>query len=296
MDADLAVNPLTDLYVNITNPQTIYARVDDITIANSICWATTEITLQVNLLPIFDLDDEYLLCVNTNGSEVVDLPVLETNLSEADYTFEWSLDGSILPTETGSSLAPIVGGTYSVIVTNIATACQNTDSTFVIISEAPFITAEVTTLAFAENNIIEATVIGNGLYEFSLDNGPWQDSNVFENVAPGVHIVTSRDKNGCGISSTSVIVIDYPHFFTPNGDGYHDTWNIGGIATQPDAVIYIFDRFGKLLKQLSPTGTGWDGTFNGEILPSSDYWFTVEYNEPISGSRKQFRAHFTLKR
>ena len=92
------------------------------------------------------------------------------------------------------------------------------------------------------------------------------------------------------------MVMDYPLFFTPNGDGYNDTWNIVGIAMQPNAKIYIFDRYGKLLKQLSPIGTGWDGTFNGELVPTSDYWFTVEYNEPKTGASKQFKAHFTLKR
>ncbi|HZW62389.1 MAG TPA: T9SS type B sorting domain-containing protein, partial [Flavobacteriaceae bacterium] len=62
------------------------------------------------------------------------------------------------------------------------------------------------------------------------------------------------------------------------------------------AKIYIFDRYGKLLKQLSPTGSGWDGMYNGEPLPSSDYWFTVEYYEPEGTTKKQFSAHFTLKR
>ena len=90
--------------------------------------------------------------------------------------------------------------------------------------------------------------------------------------------------------------MDYPLYFTPNNDGYHDTWNIYGISSQPKAKIYRFDRYGKLLKQISPTSEGWDGTFNGNPLPSSDYWFTVEYDEPNDGSLKQFNAHFSLKR
>ena len=92
------------------------------------------------------------------------------------------------------------------------------------------------------------------------------------------------------------MVMDYPKFFTPNGDGYNDTWNISAINGQPNAKIYIFDRYGKLLKQLSPTGAGWNGTYNGNQLPTSDYWFVVEYNEPNTGDRKEFKAHFTLKR
>lgn len=51
--------------------------------------------------------------------------------------------------------------------------------------------------------------------------------------------------------------MDYPPYFTPNGDGYHDTWNIYGIESQLNAKLYIFDRYGKLLKQLGPTGDGW---------------------------------------
>ncbi|WP_157632534.1 T9SS type B sorting domain-containing protein, partial [Cochleicola gelatinilyticus] len=46
--------------------------------------------------------------------------------------------------------------------------------------------------------------------------------------------------------------------------------------------------------QISPTGSGWDGTFNGNPMPSSDYWFQIEYTE--QEVQKEFRGHFTLKR
>ncbi|PSG91540.1 T9SS type B sorting domain-containing protein, partial [Aurantibacter aestuarii] len=129
-------------------------------------------------------------------------------------------------------------------------------------------------------------------------NEPNDGTYTFTDVSAGEHVITVRDKNGCGEASATVLAMDYPLFFTPNGDGYNDTWNIYGIANQPDATIYIFDRMGKLLKQISPTGAGWDGTYNGNPMPTSDYWFTVEYREPNSTSdeKKQFRAHFTLKR
>ncbi|NJM78616.1 MAG: T9SS type B sorting domain-containing protein [Flavobacterium sp.] len=89
-------------------------------------------------------------------------------------------------------------------------------------------------------------------------------------------------------------VIDYPKFFTPNGDGFNDTWNIFGLSSIPNTKIFIFDRYGKLIKQISPAGLGWDGSFNGEQLPSTDYWFTVEYEE--NQQAKVFKAHFALKR
>ncbi|KGD69204.1 T9SS type B sorting domain-containing protein [Flavobacterium aquatile] len=82
--------------------------------------------------------------------------------------------------------------------------------------------------------------------------------------------------------------------FMLNGDGIHENWNIVGLSGQPSSKIYIFDRFGKLIKQISSTSDGWDGTFNGQMMPSTDYWFTVDFME--QGKSKQFKAHFSLKR
>ncbi|MCB0440392.1 MAG: T9SS type B sorting domain-containing protein, partial [Flavobacteriaceae bacterium] len=53
-------------------------------------------------------------------------------------------------------------------------------------------------------------------------------------------------------------------------------------------------RYGKLLKELAPSGPGWDGTFNGAPVPSDDYWFRIEYDQ--DGAAKVFTGHFTLKR
>jgi gliding motility-associated-like protein len=295
-DADLGINPLPILYENTQNSQIIYARVDDITAPNTICYATTDLTLNVNLLPEFSLDDFYVLCVNNNGTEIVAPPILDTGLSVLDYTFEWRLDGTVIIGANDSSYLVTQAGDYSVTVTDNITSCQRTLNTTVNESSPPIVNATVTSLAFSDNNVIEVEVIGIGVYEYSLDGGSWQESNVFEDVSLGEHVITVRDLNGCGIGTDTVIVLDYPKYFTPNGDGFNDTWNIAGINTQPTARIFIFDRFGKLLKQLSSTGIGWNGTFNGANLPAADYWFTVRYLEPSDGRLKQFKAHFALKR
>ena len=382
-DANLGVNPLPDLYENIINPQVIYARVDNNTLAvlpialdlgaltagldldgdgtidtidtdgdgtfdlidvdgdglsdgidanadglfdfvdidgdglgdpvdldndgtfdnqqdGSICFAVAPLTLQVNPLPLVVLDESYILCVNTNGTEVLDPLVLDTGLSEGGYGFEWSFNGTVLAGETGAALSPLQGGSYSVTVTDLATSsvtsCSSTAVTEVIESEPPVLVAEVTTQAFSENHVIVATA-GPGdpeSYEYSLDGGPWQGSGTFSGVSPGLHEVTARDRDGCGLATVEVFVLDYPRYFTPNGDGNHDSWNIAGIGNS--AKIYIFDRYGKLLKQLSPSGPGWDGTYNGNRMPTSDYWFVVEFDEPATGQRRELRAHFALKR
>ena len=200
--------------------------------------------------------------------------------------------------ETESNIIAIQVGNYTVEVTNIITGCSNSVSTIVTVSSPPTLDASIISYAFIEDNVIQVTATGTGEqeYEYSLDYGLWQESDTFSNVSAGEHIVMARDINGCGINLTTIIVIDYPLYFTPNGDGFHDTWNIIAIDTQPNAKIFIYDRYGKLLKQLRPIGKGWDGTFNGFPLPTNDYWFTVEFIEPKDGTLKIFKSHFTLKR
>src|SRR5690606_36132420 len=223
-------------------------------------------------------------------------PVIATFFAPAVYSFEWLLDDVIVPGEEGPALTVTSGGVYTVIATHRETGCVTVGTATVTISSPPVnATAQVTSEAFSDLHTIEVSTQGEGEYEYQLDNGSFQDSPIFNNVTPGNHTVTIRAKNGCGSVTIPVGVIDYPLFFTPNGDGYNDTWNIiGMVHLDPEAKIYIFDRFGRLLTQISPAGPGWDGTYNGNKMPSSDYWFRVEYIE--RDVRKEMRGHFSLKR
>jgi len=151
----------------------------------------------------------------------------------------------------------------------------------------------------SDRNIIEVFVQGTGSYEYSINNGPFQDSPIFIDVPPGENTLVINDKNGCGITEPiPFLVVGYPKFFTPNGDGIHDDWNVLGIETLINPVVFIFDRYGKLLKQLDAATLGWDGTFNGRPMPSSDYWFRLDYSRDEGGVvvANTIRTHFSLKR
>jgi len=294
-DNNAILNPMT--FTNTSNPETVYFRIENN--ANNDCFEVGSFNIILNLRPDVELDEAYILCVDTNGTEEIMVPpTIDTGLDIMNYGFIWYLNGNILPVETGSSLTVVQAGNYSVDVIDNTTGCMNTGNTVVNLSAPPIVTGAVISRPFVDANVIEVTATAPGAqeYEYSLDNGPWQETNIFNNVSPGAHVVYARDINGCGIGSGSLTILDYPLFFTPNGDGFNDTWQISGIADQPSAKIYIYDRYGKLLKQLSPTSIGWDGNFNGQPLPTNDYWFTIEYIEPNNGSLSQFKSHFTLKR
>ena len=302
-DADNALNALPSHYENTINPQIVFARVEN---NKTACFDTAEIQLKVNPLPLFFLEDKYIVCVDNNGEILLPSPIINTGLNNRDYTFEWYLDNVLIAGETNSNITPSQIGAYSVVVTNKTTGCSSKRSTIVIESTPPILEIQQVSVTFVENNAVLAVVKNSentsALYEFSLNDESWvsNDSNnhsyTFENVPAGEHLITVRDVNGCGETSASIILLDFIPYFTPNGDGIHDTWNIKGIENQSDAKLNIFDRYGKLLKQLKPNSPGWDGTFNGYVLPSSDYWFSLTYRDPNTNAQKNFKSHFTLKR
>ena len=159
------------------------------------------------------------------------------------------------------------------------------------------ITASNISNDFDSNQIISVTASGgSGNYEFQLDGGSWQSNSIFEYVTGcEEHIVVARDIDGCIFETqTSVMIMDYPKFFTPNGDGYNDTWNIKCLRENPVAKVSVFDRFGKLIISFSPRENSWDGRFNGQLLPGSDYWFVAEYLNN-NGIQATFRSHFSLR-
>ncbi len=146
---------------------------------------------------------------------------------------------------------------------------------------------------------VEIVTLGDGDYEYALNGGEFQDDPVFLDVPPGINTVVINDKNGCGTTEPlEFLVVGYPKFFTPNGDGIHDLWQVLGIEALQEPTIFIFDRFGKLIKQLNQDSTGWDGTYNGRDLPSSDYWFKLDYGRDQEGVvvARTVRRHFSLVR
>ena len=314
--------PLAEAQAYISTPDSdqIWVKVKNSS-NTTICYALTTINITVERAPnpiIKTASNVNTICVEFTSNIVVRSLTLNSGITNPSaYTFQWFEDNSITPipgatgpTYTVDTASP-TGATrlYTVTVTSISTnACSTSSVAFPVIQsgQAELLAGTIgytVTNAFSNNQTITvsiAEIVGYGTYEYSLDNGPRQTSNIFEGVSSGFHVIHIWDTEGLialsceKLSIEDILIIDYPRFFTPNGDGIHDTWNIVGLDGQPAATIYIFDRYGKLLKQISSEGQGWDGTYLGRLLPASDYWFSIDYTE--QSQAKQFKANFTLKR
>ena len=281
-DALLEQNSLGQNFTNtIAYNQTIFARIEN----NNQCYGVNELNLSVFELPQLDQGDETFFCIDSNSPPVfIDSGIIG---NPSDFSFLWSSG------QTSDEIEISQGGTYTVTVTN-ANGCTQTKSITIVNSNIATI-ENIEINDVSANNTVTVIATGEGDYEYALDDvlGPYQDDNTFYNVTPGFHTVYVRDKNNCGIADQIISVIGFPNFFTPNDDGYNDSWHVYGINTpsQAGSKIYIFDRYGKLLKELSYNSLGWDGTYNGNPMPTSDYWFYIELND-----NRIFRGHFTLKR
>jgi valyl-tRNA synthetase len=231
--------------------------------------------------------------VNPTSGNVEKAIITQTDLSSAQHAFVWYSETQQVLASTPTFRIEHEG-TYEVVAKNAQTGCKSVPTSFTISNSSVAKVSYRVDDLIDNLNIITIVAQGKGTYEYSIDGGAYQESATFENVEGGVHIVRVRDINGCGIEIVTPMVVEFPKFFTPNGDGYNDVWNIESLTSKKDANIQIFDRYGKMIMQIKPNGTGWDGQLNGAQLPSDDYWFTVQFTH--LGKSYEYKSHFTLKR
>jgi gliding motility-associated-like protein len=269
-------NEIQDLIYNAFNNQIIYVRIEHNITG---CFDTTLFTTIVNRKPFVDIPDQ-VVCLDN-----LPLNVFAGEIVEGD-SYLWStnaITSEIEITEIGE---------YSVTVTT-PLGCQTT-TIFNVIESEPAIIEFTETVDFSDPNNITVTVSGIGNYQYVLDDGEPQESNFFENVSIGPHTITVIDLNGCDSTTKDLVIIDTPHFVTPNGDGYFDTWHISGVNQLVGTTINIFDRYGKQLAFLTHNSQGWNGNYNGLKMPANDYWFVANV---VKGDLQfQVKGHFALRR
>lgn len=261
----------------ITSNQNIIVKVIN---ANDVtCFTTDIISFNVLSLPNIELQGAEMYVCNNLPNYYVNLTAGLPNANQAsNYTYQWFLNTNLIVGKTAYNLQVNAAGNYSVKVTN-SNNCENSRTIVVKESEIAIIN-NVIVNDFSDDNSLIIDATGIGIYSYSLNNITYQSLNVFNHLVPGIYDVYVKDERNCGIAIKEINILGAPKYFTPNGDGYNDFWNIKGVDAKLNAktVIRIFDRYGKLLTQINPLSLGWDGIYNNKSLPADDYWYTIELN------------------
>ena len=283
-DASMGINEIKEPL--LSGSKTVFIRAEN----TEGCYGTGNFEIIVESSPKINILENIILCEGLVNPSILLNAGISAPARTSDFTYLWSTG------ETTPNISINKEGEYSVTVKN-KSGCTTTRKCIVTLSHlAKINTIIVHDLQQTNQVIIELDNPSDYNYMIHYEDGTetsFQNSTLFENVPGGFHELIVANNNGCGQTTKSFAVLNAPKFFTPNGDGYNDYWNLKGINSSlyENAIIYIFDRYGKLLKQLSPSSLGWDGTFLKEALPAADYWFTIKLEDG-----REAKSHFSLKR
>lgn len=255
---------------------------------NGYCPVSDEVVVRVQQLPEVTLEAEARVC---EGNSIELKPVI----GEGDYDkLSWTdPDGEEISTEKNLIITPEKSGEYTITIIN--DLCGNA-SYHSNVKVVPTPEIYVDSITFASRQL-EVASGGYGAFEYKVDQREWQSENLFENLSFNVmHTGYVRDELGCmGIVAFFVPKppVPIPEYFVPGEGSAHDVWDLAPIfEAYPKSTVKIFDRTGKVVAELEGDTQDWDGTYNGNALPSTDYWYIINVPE----IRQQFTGHFTLIR
>ncbi|HFS67812.1 MAG TPA: T9SS type B sorting domain-containing protein [Flavobacteriia bacterium] len=282
-------------YQNEVNNQIIQVKLEK----PSGCFAVADLTLVVHQNPLLQQDETVYYCLDNYPQSITLSAGLINGNPNANIEYLWSSG------ETTETIQVNQIGDYVVTVTN-SDGCSASRTITVL----PSTVAIVNEIKITENEFYPKVsaifdVVGQGNYQFALDIDSsqiddinlYQQENYFENLSYGEHILYVKDTLACETLIYPFVILQYRKFLTPNNDGINDTWNINNLNSLVHynviGSITIFDRFGRVIAQITPNGLGWNGFYNGKIAPPDDYWFTVKMVD-FRGKTFIKRGHFSL--
>lgn len=282
------------------NGKKIYARtVDTVSgcLSNTVSYELTTFDFAN-----YELEEQTILCVDLAGIAMGSV-LLGEDLGEG-YSYEWILDGEVVSTNAKFTIETVPDNAeLTQNVFHLDSGCfQSFVTTIQAVSRPENLQVDITGTDFGDGYVVSLQTTGGvgqqfAGYEYRLDDGNWSSSPRFKNVKPGEHIAMVREINGCGVTqSASFFLVGYPRFFTPNGDGFNDSWQLITDESIQIFEVMIFDRYGKLIVVLKKdTNFSWDGTYNGINLPQTDYWFKVVFSLD-KGRTQEYMSNFSLIR
>ena len=109
--------------------------------------------------------------------------------------------------------------------------------------------------------------------------------------------VEVTDNKGCVGADTMILEVcdiyllftNIPNTITPDNNGQNDRWVIPNIELFPDAVLEIFDRWGRLIYRTNDVyNNPWNGeSLAGKEMPMDAYYYVLDINDsratPLTG-------------
>lgn len=320
-DARLQINEIEKPYIDdlFTNGSDIYLKIS--LKGTDACQSVGQFKIFLQKLPIPKGNSTpFILCVTNPITQTQPLKTtLDGSTGISGDSYLWYRNNQRINGATNAKYEANQEGIYRVeTYRNYTNNTPSTDDDITCMGYNTFTIVEsnkafIESIDYKDNqdnsneNTITITISGKGDYEFAINSSNIADfrkgsnnlSYTFTNVQPGLNTIYINDRNSCGITeSQKVSFIFFQRFFTPNGDNNMDRWEINGIDNNfyKEVTVQIFDRYGTFIKSIDlKNRVGWNGFFNGKLLPKNDYWYNavlIDVNNNVT-TRK---GHFSLIR
>jgi gliding motility-associated-like protein len=118
--------------------------------------------------------------------------------------------------------------------------------------------------------------------------------HIYFTISDGQHFSEKQTRT---VTIESVAELDIPNAFTPNGDEVNPTWRVRPLTTSSrfdKALVKVYNVKGVMVYEGRGFTNSWDGTFNGDALPTGTYYYTIDLQ--LSYTKKTYKGTVTILR
>lgn len=271
-----AANNITE--IDVTNQQTLYVRLSNATD----CSALGELTVKIKLPVKSTVLADQTICPESTT---------DVDAGSGFIKYEWFKE-SDPATPIGNSQVINIGlGKYFVILT-AQNGCPYKQNFEIKAAELPIIeSVEI------NGSTVKINAKGGKMpYRYAIDNGNYQDSNIFTNVSSGFHKAYVISADNCDPIEKEFSVIEIYNLISPNGDGVNDVLDMSLLKSKVNPKLYIYDRVGrKLFEGGTQNNFIWDGKKDGKVLSTSSYWYIMEWQDFDNSAVMKYTGWILLK-
>lgn len=213
-----------------------------------------------------------------------------TNDDFIPSNYQWYLNGVAIPNATDSTFSIREGdpeGYYAVRAMN-ANECLNS---FAYHFKYPNYDFDYQIMVNDQDKSMQINFENVQDFTYSVDGIHYQSSNIFTDLQPDDYTLFIKNNEGCVVKEIGFAIFELYNVFTPNSDGFNDTWWVKGLENYPGSRVQIFDKMGiQKLDYIIPENLD-KFEWKGENLSSGTYWYLID----ISPERK-IRGSVTIIR
>ncbi|MBU3661108.1 MAG: PKD domain-containing protein [Flavobacteriales bacterium] len=228
----------------------------------------------------------------------------------------WTLGNGVTLNGCNATYTFTTPGCYDVTLSNSVGGCagSQTSNDYICVTASPNASFSMNPSVFSTspqtinfiNNSSNATS-----YEWNFGDGSTSDllspSHIYNNTEIGYTVtLTATNAAGCtdvhsvSIGSTDGLVYYIPNTFTPDGDGFNQTFQpVFTSGFDPyNFQMLIYNRWGELIFESYDASKGWDGSYGteGGLVEDGTYTYKITFKNPKLDERVIIHGHVNMIR